>query len=146
MAESTYRPRPPPPTHTHTSEVYFNSGGGGISRAVPLKCSPLAQIRREQKSLALFYLFTLWHATSPYYNLLPHVRPHSSHEGLFFPSILPECIKGYIIRAIFTRFILKILGGENLGFISREKVCDCFEFVATLRDVTCNNTGRTADS
>ncbi len=31
-----------------------------ISRAIPRKCSPLGQIRREQKSLVLFYLFTLW--------------------------------------------------------------------------------------
>ncbi len=52
--------------------------------------------------------------------LLPHVCPHSSHEGLFIRSILTECIKGYKRRAIFNSFPNKILG-ENLGFISRER-------------------------
>ncbi len=43
-------PPPPPPTHTHTSEVsIFEEWRGWISRAIPRKCSPLAQIRRENK-------------------------------------------------------------------------------------------------
>ena len=38
-----------PPTHTHSSDkVYFKSGGEDL-RTIPRKCSPLTQIRREQK-------------------------------------------------------------------------------------------------
>ncbi len=41
-------PSPPPP-HTHKWRKYILRGGGGISRAVPRKCYPLAQVRRDQK-------------------------------------------------------------------------------------------------
>ncbi len=60
MTESTERP---PPTHTHTtSDVSIFESGGGISRGIPRKCSPLAQIRREQKKhgpLLLVYFMVL---------------------------------------------------------------------------------------
>jgi hypothetical protein len=49
----------PPPPHTQVRK-YILEWRGWISRAIPRKCSPLAQIRREKKSLVLFYLFTLW--------------------------------------------------------------------------------------
>jgi hypothetical protein len=39
---------PPPPTHTSDFSIFWE-WRGWISRAVPRKCSPLAQIRREQK-------------------------------------------------------------------------------------------------
>ncbi len=41
-------PAPPPP-HTHKWRKYILRVEGGISRAIPRKCSPLAQIRRGQK-------------------------------------------------------------------------------------------------
>ncbi len=42
---------PPPPTHTHTHKwrKYILEWRGWISRAIPRKCSPLAQIRRKKK-------------------------------------------------------------------------------------------------
>jgi hypothetical protein len=43
--------------------VYFESGGGWISLAIPRKCSPLAQIRREQKKpgplLLVYFMSTV---------------------------------------------------------------------------------------
>ncbi len=54
MTESTER------SPTHKWRKYILRVEGGISCAIPRKCSPLAQIRREQKSLVLFYFFTLW--------------------------------------------------------------------------------------
>ncbi len=56
-------------THTHTSDVsIFWEWRGWISRAIPRKCSPLAQIRREQKKpgpLLLVYFMTNTHSTGP---------------------------------------------------------------------------------
>jgi hypothetical protein len=52
-------PPPPPPQHHPPGFIFFIfGGGGGGSRAIPRNCSPLAQVRREQKkpgSLILVY-------------------------------------------------------------------------------------------
>jgi hypothetical protein len=47
LAESTETS--PPPPHTQVTYEYILRVEGVISRAIPRKCSPLGQIRREQK-------------------------------------------------------------------------------------------------